>query len=142
MIVRRYKPLNKYIAQRKTAMFLSNYLPILVFLAISAGLALALMMVSYLRGRQNPYPQKESAYECGFDAFALPQDNARSRFDVQFYLVSILFIIFDIEIIFLVPYAIVLEKIGWFGFYSMLVFLSVLTVGFLYEWKKGALEWR
>jgi NADH-quinone oxidoreductase subunit A len=99
------------------------------------------MCISWLRGKQVPYAQKQTAYECGFDAFDLPEDNARSRFDVQFYIVSILFIIFDIEIAFLFPWAISLKTIGWFGFSSMMIFLTVLTIGFIYEWKKGALEW-
>ncbi len=120
---------------------LQNYLPILVFLGLAMGLASALMMVSWFRAKQTPYAEKNTPYECGFDAFDLPEDNARGRFDVQFYVVSILFIIFDIEIIFLFPWAMTLQKIGWFGFSSMMVFLSVLTIGFIYEWKKGALEW-
>jgi NADH-quinone oxidoreductase subunit A len=120
---------------------LANYLPILVFLGLAFGLAIVLMGVSYLRARQAPYAEKNTPYECGFDAFDLPKDNARSRFDVQFYLVAILFIIFDIEIIFLFPFSVVLKKIGWYGFTSVLAFLSVLTFGFIYEWKKGALEW-
>lgn len=99
------------------------------------------MVVSRLRGIQNPYKEKETPYECGFDAFDFPEDNTRRPFDVQFYLVSILFIIFDIEILFLIPYAVSLKKIGWFGFTSMMVFLFVLTIGFIYEWRKGALEW-
>ncbi|MDP3372063.1 MAG: NADH-quinone oxidoreductase subunit A [Candidatus Paracaedibacteraceae bacterium] len=120
---------------------LQDYLPILVFLGLAIGLSLALMMVSWIRAKQRPYSAKQTPYECGFDAFDLPSDNARGRFDVQFYIVAILFIIFDIEIIFLFPWAIALQKIGWFGFSSMMVFLSVLTIGFIYEWKKGALEW-
>ena len=118
-----------------------DYLPILVFLGLAIGLAVALMGVSWLRAKQAPYAAKQAPYECGFDAFDLPEDNARGRFDVQFYVVSILFIIFDIEIIFLFPWAVALQKIGWFGFSSMMIFLSVLTIGFIYEWKKGALEW-
>ena len=120
---------------------LQNYLPILVFIGLAAGLAIALMIVSWLRGKQTPYAEKQKPYECGFDAFDLPENNARGRFDVQFYVVAILFIIFDIEIIFLFPWAITLQKIGWFGFTSMMIFLSVLTIGFVYEWRKGALEW-
>ncbi len=120
---------------------IDNYLPILVFLGISMTLAVTLMIVSRLRGRQSPYTAKLAPYECGFDAFDFPKDNARGRFDIQFYLVAILFIIFDVEIIFLFPWALVLKQIGWFGFSSMMIFLSVLTIGFIYEWKKGALEW-
>ena len=120
---------------------LQNYLPILVFLGLAIGLASALMMVSWFRAKQTPYAAKQTPYECGFDAFDLPEDNARGRFDIQFYVVSILFIIFDIEIIFLFPWALTLQKIGRFGFSSMMVFLGVLTIGFIYEWKKGALEW-
>lgn len=117
------------------------YLPILLFLGFGFFLALALMMVSHLRSKRQPYEAKDSPYECGFDAFDLPAENTRKRFDVQFYLVAILFIIFDIEIVFLFPFAVTLEKIGWVGFLSMMSFLTVLTVGFIYEWRKGALEW-
>lgn len=120
---------------------LQNYLPILVFLGLAGGLAIALMMVSWLRAKQKPYTEKQTPYECGFDAFDVPANNARGRFDVQFYIVAILFIIFDIEIVFLFPWAVTLQKIGWFGFTSMMLFLTVLTIGFIYEWKKGALEW-
>lgn len=120
---------------------LEEYIPILIFLGLAGGLAIALMGISYIRGRQNPYAQKNAPYECGFDAFDFPESNARHRFDVQFYLVSILFIIFDIEILFLFPFAVSLKKIGWLGFTSMMIFLTTLTIGFIYEWKKGALEW-
>ena len=117
--------------------FLSDYLPILVFLVIAAGLSVMMIVASLIVGRQKPDKDKLAAYECGFDAF----DDARGRFDVRFYLVSILFIIFDLEIAFLFPWAVSLKEIGAFGFWSMMVFLGVLTVGFIYEWKKGALEW-
>lgn len=117
--------------------FLADYLPILVFLVIAAGLSCLMIVASLIVGKQRPDKEKLSAYECGFDAF----DDARSKFDVRFYLVSILFIIFDLEIAFLFPWAVVLKEIGAFGFWSMMVFLGVLTVGFVYEWKKGALEW-
>ncbi len=100
-------------------------------------MAAAALGASYVLARQNPDPEKVSSYECGFEAF----DDARGQFDVRFYLVAILFIIFDLEIAFLFPWAISLGEIGWLGFWSMMVFLGVLTVGFIYEWKKGALEW-
>ncbi|MBM3486823.1 MAG: NADH-quinone oxidoreductase subunit A [Alphaproteobacteria bacterium] len=116
---------------------LVEYLPILIFLGIAAGMALAAIGASYVVARQRPDSEKVSAYECGFDAFG----DARRQFDVRFYLVAILFIIFDLEIAFLFPWAISLGQIGMFGFWSMIVFLAVLTVGFVYEWKKGALEW-
>lgn len=116
---------------------LSEYLPILVFLIIAVGLSVAMVLGSMLAGKQNPDKDKLSAYECGFDAFA----DARNKFDVRFYLVAILFIIFDLEIAFLFPWAITLGEIGIFGFWSMMVFLGILTVGFIYEWNKGALEW-
>ena len=116
---------------------LYGYLPILVFLVIAGGIAVAMLGGSLIAGRQKPYAEKLSAYECGFDAF----DDARRRFDVRYYLVAILFIIFDLEVAFLFPWAVALAKIGMFGFWSMIVFLGVLTVGFVYEWKKGALEW-
>lgn len=116
---------------------LINYLPILIFIIIAAGMSVAMIGLSFVVGKQNPDVNKNAAYECGFDAF----DDARSRFDVRFYLVAILFIIFDLEIAFLFPWAISLGEIGLFGFWSMMVFLGVLTVGFIYEWNKGALEW-
>jgi len=116
---------------------LLNYLPILIFIGIAAVMACAMLMLSYVAGKQNPDVNKNAAYECGFDAF----DDARSKFDVRFYLVAILFIIFDLEIAFLFPWAISLGDIGLFGFWSMMTFLGVLTVGFIYEWNKGALDW-
>jgi NADH-quinone oxidoreductase subunit A len=116
---------------------LFGYLPILVFLVIAGGIALAMVGGSLLLARQKPYPEKLSAYECGFEAF----DDARRRFDVRFYLVAILFIIFDLEVAFLFPWAVALKTIGTFGFWSMIGFLAVLTIGFVYEWCKGALEW-
>ena len=116
---------------------LVEYFPILVFMGIAAVIALAMVGGSLLAARQKPYAEKLSAYECGFEAF----DDARRRFDVRFYLVAILFIIFDLEVAFLFPWAISLGAIGMFGFWSMMIFLGVLTVGFVYEWKKGALEW-
>jgi NADH-quinone oxidoreductase subunit A len=116
---------------------LREYLPILIFLAIAVGLATVIVIASLVIGRQRPDSEKLSAYECGFEAF----DDARRKFDVRFYLVAILFIIFDLEVAFLFPWAITLGEIGVFGFWSMVLFLAVLTVGFVYEWKKGALEW-
>ena len=116
---------------------LLNYLPIVIFMGIATIIALLLMVTPILLAYNNPDPEKLSAYECGFNAF----DDARMKFDVRFYLVSILFIIFDLEVAFLFPWAISLGKIGLFGFWSMMVFLGVLTVGFVYEWRKGALEW-
>jgi len=116
---------------------LAGYLPILVFIVIAGGIGTAMIGGSLALARQKPYPEKLSAYECGFDAF----DDARRRFDVRYYLVAILFIIFDLEIAFLFPWAVSLKGIGVFGFLSMVGFLGVLTVGFVYEWCKGALEW-
>ena len=116
---------------------LLEYLPILVFLGIALGLGLALLLAAAVIAIRNPDPEKVSAYECGFNAF----DDARMKFDVRFYLVSILFIIFDLEIAFLFPWAVAFKDISMIGFWSMIVFLGVLTVGFAYEWKKGALEW-
>ena len=116
---------------------LREYLPILVFLAIAIGLGIVLILAAAVIAVRNPDPEKVSAYECGFNAF----DDARMKFDVRFYLVSILFIIFDLEIAFLFPWAISLGNIGALGFWSMMFFLGVLTIGFIYEWKKGALEW-
>lgn len=117
--------------------FLLNYLPILVFLGIALGLASVMVLASMLIGRSKPDTEKLSAYECGFEAF----DDARRKFDVRFYLVAILFIIFDLEVAFLFPWAVSLGAIGMFGFWSMVVFLTVLTVGLVYEWNKGALDW-
>ena len=116
---------------------LREYLPILIFLGIAIALAGAMVIASYVVARQRPDSEKVSAYECGFAAF----DDARSKFDVRFYLVAILFIIFDLEVAFLFPWAVALGDIGLLGFWSMVVFLAVLTIGFVYEWKKGALEW-
>ena len=117
--------------------FLSEYLPILMFIFIGLGIAVSMTAISFILGDSKPDDEKLSAYECGFEAF----DDARGRFDVRFYLVAILFIIFDLEVAFLFPWAISLGSIGIFGFWSMVIFLLFLTVGFIYEWKKGALEW-
>ncbi len=119
------------------AQLLAEYLPILMFLGIAMALSTMMVMASYMIARQRPDSEKVSAYECGFEAF----DDARSKFDVRFYLVAILFIIFDLEVAFLFPWAVSLGDIGLLGFWSMVVFLLILTVGFVYEWKKGALEW-
>ena len=116
---------------------LQAYLPIVIFMAVAAGISLALIIAPLVIAIRNPDPEKLSAYECGFNAF----DDARMKFDVRFYLVSILFIIFDLEVAFLFPWAISLKEVGVFGFWSMMVFLAVLTIGFVYEWRKGALEW-
>ncbi len=116
---------------------LMEYLPIVIFLGIATGLGIVLVGLPFVLAPNNPEPEKISAYECGFNAF----DDARMKFDVRFYLVSILFIIFDLEVAFLFPWATVFGELGWYGFWSMMVFLGVLTVGFIYEWKKGALEW-
>jgi NADH-quinone oxidoreductase subunit A len=116
---------------------LLEYLPILIFIGIAAGLAGVIIIASYVIAQQNPDVEKNSAYECGFEAF----DDSRGRFDVRFYLVAILFIIFDLEVAFLFPWAVTLGTIGAFGFWSMMVFLGILTIGFVYEWRKGALDW-
>tara|TARA_B100000123_G_C25729554_1_gene428569 strand:- start:1566 stop:1934 length:369 start_codon:yes stop_codon:yes gene_type:complete len=117
--------------------FLSDYLSIIIFLLISLFLSIGFILVNYISSPKNPDPEKLSAYECGFEAF----NDSRMEFDVRFYLVAILFIIFDLEIAFLFPWAVSLGNIGVVGFWSMIVFLAILTVGFIYEWKKGALEW-
>ncbi len=116
---------------------LREYAPILIFLAIAIGLGLVLMLSAVILAVRNPDPEKVSAYECGFNAF----DDARMKFDVRFYLVAILFIIFDLEVAFLFPWAVAFPESSMVAFWSMMVFLAVLTVGFAYEWKKGALEW-
>ncbi len=116
---------------------LAEYLPVLIFFAIATFMAIAMVGLSYLIAPQRPDSEKLSAYECGFEAFG----DARGRFDVRFYLVTLLFIIFDLEVAFLFPWATALGEIGVFGFWSMMIFLGVLTIGFIYEWKKGALEW-
>ncbi|MEO5373086.1 MAG: NADH-quinone oxidoreductase subunit A [Alphaproteobacteria bacterium] len=116
---------------------LLEYLPILIFIGIAVAVAAGALVASYIIARQHPDSEKQSAYECGFEAF----EDARTKFDVRFYLVAILFIIFDLEVAFLFPWAVSLGKVGLVGFWSMMVFLAVLTVGFIYEWKKGALEW-
>jgi NADH-quinone oxidoreductase subunit A len=116
---------------------LSEYLPIVIFMGIAIALGVVLILAAVIIAVSNPDPEKNSAYECGFNAF----DDARMKFDVRFYLVAILFIIFDLEIAFLFPWAVAFKDVGNVGFWSMIVFLGVLTIGFAYEWKKGALEW-
>ncbi len=117
--------------------FLTDYLPIVLFLIIALILSAGFIVINFLLSPKNPDPEKLSAYECGFEPF----NDSRMEFDVRFYLVAILFIIFDLEIAFLFPWAISLGKIGAFGFVSMMIFLFILTIGFIYEWKKGALDW-
>jgi NADH-quinone oxidoreductase subunit A len=119
------------------AQLLLAYLPLIVFIGVAGVIGLALLVVAFVVAYKAPNPEKLSAYECGFNAF----DDARMKFDVRFYLVAILFIIFDLEVSFLFPWAVAYGRLGLFGFVSMMVFLAVLTIGFIYEWKKGALEW-
>nr|WP_255743591.1 NADH-quinone oxidoreductase subunit A [Aliiroseovarius sediminis] len=116
---------------------LREYLPIIIFLGLAIVIGLVLILAAVVLAVRSPDPEKLSAYECGFNAF----DDARMKFDVRFYLVAILFIIFDLEIAFLFPWAVAFQDVGMVGFWSMMVFLAVLTIGFAYEWKKGALEW-
>ena len=118
-------------------LLLADYLPLVIFFGISAVIGLALLVAPFVVAYKNPDPEKLSAYECGFAPF----DDARMKFDIRFYLVSILFIIFDLEVAFLFPWAISLGEIGVYGFWSMIIFLAILTIGFIYEWRKGALEW-
>ena len=117
--------------------FLYNYLTIIIFLAIALILRLGFLILNFAFSPKNPDPEKLSAYECGFEPF----NDSRMEFDIRFYLVAILFIIFDLEIAFLFPWAITLGNLGLFGFFSMMLFLFILTIGFIYEWKKGALDW-
>ena len=119
------------------SIFLKEYLSIIIFLFVALFLSVGFIFLNFLFSPKKPDPEKLSAYECGFEAF----DDSRMEFDVRFYLVAILFIIFDLEIAFLFPWAISLGKIGLFGFTSMMIFLFILTIGFIYEWKKGALDW-
>lgn len=116
---------------------LNSYLPVLIFIALCIIIAGVLLIMPYIVAYRSPDPEKLSAYECGFNSF----DDARMKFDIRFYLVSILFIIFDLEVAFLFPWAVSFGKVGLFGFWSMMVFLGILLIGFIYEWKKGALEW-
>jgi len=123
--------------KRIMEVLLSEYLPIIVFIGLCLVIGLGLLIAPFVVAYKAPDPEKLSAYECGFNAF----DDARMKFDVRFYLVAILFIIFDLEVAFLFPWAVAFKDLGWFGFSSMMIFLGVLTIGFIYEWKKGALEW-
>ncbi len=116
---------------------LLDYLPIIIFIGVAGFIGVALMVAPFLVAVKNPDPEKLSTYECGFNPF----DDARMKFDVRFYLVAILFIIFDLEVVFLFPWAVAFGELGLFAFWSMMVFLLVLTIGFAYEWRKGALEW-
>lgn len=116
---------------------LVEYFPVLLFLIIATAFALVMLAIPLIVAPKRPYGEKTSPYECGFEAF----DGARQQFDVRFYLVAILFIVFDLEVAFLFPWAASFGEIGLFGFWSMMIFLGVLTIGFIYEWKKGALEW-
>ena len=116
---------------------LENYLPILVFLVLGLLFGVVPIAAAYVLGPTKPYGEKLSPYECGFEAF----EDSRMKFDVRFYLVAILFIIFDLEIAFLFPWAVVLDELGLFGYMAMVMFLGILVIGFIYEWKKGALEW-
>ena len=116
---------------------LENYLPILIFIAVGIAVGVVPLAMGWMLGPHRPDSEKNSPYECGFAAF----EDSRMKFDVRYYLVAILFIIFDLEIAFLVPWAVVLQEIGLFGFLSMMVFLGILVIGFIYEWRKGALEW-
>jgi NADH-quinone oxidoreductase subunit A len=116
---------------------LDNYLPILIFIALGIVVGVGPIVAGFLLAPNRPDAQKNSPYECGFEAF----EDAHMRFDVRYYLVAILFILFDLEIAFLFPWAVVLDSIGMFGFLAMMLFLAILVIGFIYEWKKGALEW-
>jgi NADH-quinone oxidoreductase subunit A len=136
LILRRSRRRRRSVRPRMDQLFLA-YLPIAIFIAVALAIGAILMAVPFLIAVNNPDAEKVSAYECGFNAF----DDARMKFDVRYYLVAILFIIFDLEVAFLFPWAVAFKDLGTFGFWSMIVFLAVLTVGFIYEWRKGALEW-
>ena len=118
-------------------MMLSQYLPVLVFIIIALVIGLVMLTAGSLLGKHNPDAAKNAPYECGFGPF----ESSHIPFDVRFYLIAILFIIFDLETAFFFPWALVLRKIGWFGFFAMMIFLGLLVIGFIYEWKRGALEW-
>ncbi len=132
-----HQPTKNDIYSLMTAEFLKDYLPIILFLIIALGLSCAFVVINFILSPKHPDPEKLSAYECGFEPF----QDSRMEFDVRFYLVAILFIIFDLEIAFLFPWAVSLGNIGILGFTSMMIFLFILTIGFIYEWKKGALDW-
>lgn len=129
--------ISRVISGSKNKRMLSNYVPILIFLVVAAFLGGLLLFLGRVLAPNRPDEEKLSPYECGFEAF----EDSRMKFDVRYYLVAILFIIFDLEIAFLFPWAIVLDEIGVFGFWAMMLFLAILVVGFIYEWMKGALEW-
>jgi NADH-quinone oxidoreductase subunit A len=134
----RSEPVDKGLPMTQTmSQFLLGYLPLVVFIGVATVIGLVLLTVAFLVAYKQPDPEKLSAYECGFNAF----DDARMKFDIRFYLVAILFIIFDLEVSFLFPWAAAFGQLGVYGFWSMMLFLAVLTIGFIYEWKKGALEW-
>jgi NADH-quinone oxidoreductase subunit A len=134
----RFEPVYNELPMTQTmSQFLLGYLPLVVFIGVATVIGLVLLTVAFLVAYKAPDPEKLSAYECGFNAF----DDARMKFDIRFYLVAILFIIFDLEVSFLFPWAAAFGKVGVYGFWSMMLFLAVLTIGFIYEWKKGALEW-
>jgi NADH-quinone oxidoreductase subunit A len=124
-------------ARKTMSELLQDYLPLVIFIGIAFAFSAALLLAPFVIAVNKPDPEKVSAYECGFDAFG----DARMKFDVRFYLVSLLFIIFDLEVAFLFPWAVAFDEIGAFGFWAMMIFLAVLTIGFIYEWRKGALEW-
>ncbi len=126
-----------FILNESVNFMLTEYLPVLIFIGVGLALGVVLVLSGFLMGPSKPDPEKMSPYECGFEAF----EDARMKFDIRYYLVAILFILFDLEIAFLVPWSLVLDDIGYAGFFSMLVFLGLLVVGFIYEWKKGGLEW-
>jgi NADH-quinone oxidoreductase subunit A len=116
---------------------INDYLPLVIFIGVAGLISGVLLIAPFILAYKSPDPEKLSAYECGFNAF----DDARMKFDVRFYLVSLLFIVFDLEVAFLFPWAVAFKEVGVFGFWSMMIFLGVLTIGFIYEWTKGALEW-
>jgi len=122
---------------RKGPRMLNNYIPILIFMAVALIMGIAFVVIGRVLGPHRPDAEKNSPYECGFEAF----EDSRMKFDVRYYLVAILFIIFDLEIAFLFPWAVALNEVGMLGFVAMMLFLAILVVGFIYEWKKGALEW-
>jgi NADH-quinone oxidoreductase subunit A len=130
-------PLTVSVRCMTMSQLLQTYLPLVIFVGIAFVITGVLLVVPFVIAPRKPDPEKVSAYECGFDAF----DDARMKFDVRFYLVSLLFIIFDLEVAFLFPWAVAFKDVGLFGFWSMMVFLAILTVGYIYEWRKGALEW-
>ena len=128
---------NKKASEKAMGQLLLNYLPLVIFIGIAFVICTILLVVPFVIAVRKPDPEKVSTYECGFDAF----DDARMKFDVRFYLVSLLFIIFDLEVAFLFPWAVAFDEVGALGFWAMIIFLAVLTIGFIYEWRKGALEW-